>query len=149
MSQAKRIGNEGATTAESIERNASGADLWAHLRPQFSGRVQAIVDAAIAGGGVTLEFIALLELAEHERLIGEVEKLRAKAEFGHKVSTAISSLYSLRLQSRRHMRVLRIAMNPIATPNTMKHIQTAAMASKRLARAKPPDPNDTGDDLVN
>lgn len=145
----KRIGNEEATEQSARARNDRNFALWEHLKDFYAPRVQGVVRAAIENGGLSLPLIEVLELAEHERLYGEIQQLRAKSESGQRVSTAIAVLYGLRLQCRKHARVCRIAMNPLASPNDMAHPMPESVAEALAAlRDYEPDPGDDGDDLM-
>lgn len=145
----KRIGNEQAVAMDAAARNTPGVALWEKVKSLYSPRVQAVVDAVAEAGGVSLAFIELLEVAEHERLAADIGQLKAQVKDGHKTSTAVSALYSLRLQSRKHMRTLRLAMSPISSPNDMRHPVPSSVA-QAIAEidAHEVDPSDTGDELL-
>jgi hypothetical protein len=147
----KGVAQHDAESGE-VGESALAGQAWAGVRASYSDEVRAKVDAVAEAGGLSLHDIELLEYAEHETLAARIDDLlRAMAE-GEKTGTAVTALYSVRLQSRKHLRTLRIAMTPIGTPNDNRHPTSEEQAKKDAALAavaEGADPNDTGDELVN
>lgn len=141
----KNVAQHDAEAGQVGERALAG-QAWACVRSAYSDEVRAKVDAIAEAGGLSLHDIELLEFAEHETLAEEIDDLRTQ----EKATTAISALYSVRLQSRKHLRTLRIAMTPIGTPNDQRHptSEDEAKRTKALAAIKDAPEPDTGDDLA-
>lgn len=135
--------HQGGTGQDQASEQAQKAEAtlsaWERLRSQYDPDVAELVDDVVARGGLTLRDIEAMELAEHERLDSEIKALSTK----DKATTAISSLLSLRLQSRKHLRTLRVLISPVLTPHQGRAAVPAAVA-KRHQRVL----RDQGDDLV-
>lgn len=92
-------------------------------------------------GGVSLSLLEALELAEHERLLDEIEDCRDMPGAG----ACMARFYHLRLQHRKHMRTLRLAMTPLSSPADMAHPTPAIIAA---LTARDDDGEDFGDELM-
>lgn len=135
-----------------VEAADSSSRVWGMMRKLFSAQVRERVDLVADVGGLSLHDIELLEFANHENMTERIKRLERKSM----TATAISTLESVRLQSRKHLRVLRCAMNPITDPNGQRHPEPDSEARKAAARerlANAPEATttvtDTGDELVN
>ena len=104
---------------------------WAVIRPYFSARVRARVDKIAEIGGLSLHDIELFELAAYSALDERIKRLERRP----KGATALAACLSLQLQSRKHLRTLRLAQSPIGTPNDMRHPEPEAEARRREAHA--------------
>ena len=136
---------------EAIEEADSSSRIWARLRRLYPAKVRERVDIVAEVGGLSLHDIELLEFAAHESCDERIKRLQRRPQ----TATAIASLESIKLQSRKHLRNLRLAQNPISDPNNMRHPepeseQRKAEARFRLAGATTPTrAPDIGDELVN
>lgn len=137
----KTPGNEAATAQRAGDRARPAEDAWRKLRKLYSVEVRERVDEVLATGGVSLELIQALEFAEHERLEDEIEEAR-DTTYG---SPAIARFFALRLQSRKHLRTLRLAMTPLGSPADMAH-PTPDIVAALAADGR--DEDDLGDDLL-
>lgn len=146
-------GGARAASREQVEaQDESNTGLWDKMRKHFSKAVQARVDLVADAGGLTLHDIELLEFAAHEQAHERIKRLERKA----KTATAVMGLEQLRLQCRKHLRTLRIAINPIANPDVNKHPDAEAELRKQRSRERIAGESvtratttDTGDELVN
>ena len=121
--------------------------LWSSLRDSYPPDVRRVVDAVAARGGLSLADLELIELAEHERLLRIVDEQReAELADGKSRAVAVSGLMSVRLQSRKHMRVIRQALSPISTPGDTRPMVPKAVADAYALTAA--DLSDGGDDLL-
>lgn len=143
------LGKEDAL--EMAEEADSSSRIWSRLRTLFPAKVRERVDIVAEMGGLSLHDIELLEFAAHESCDERIKRLQRRPQ----TATAIASLESIKLQSRKHLRNLRLAQNPISDPNNMRHPepeseQRKAEAREKLARdTATPRPPDIGDELVN
>lgn len=148
-------GRDEAREATDAEVSAP-TGVWDRIRAFYPPQVQSLVDAVAEAGGLSLADIELLELAEHERIMGMVSAYMrqeqdvtlpdGKVVKGRSRAIAVTNLMSLRLQSRKHLRTLRIAMTPIGSANDI-HPKLPAALAERLSLTEA-DPHDLGDELV-
>ncbi len=134
---------------------AAPSSIWAHVRAMYPPRVQEFVDEVVAQGGLSLADIEALECAEHERLLGIFAQLQKQDADARAINpdarghwTALTSLMHLRIQSRKHLRTLRLCMSPIATPNETHPDFPAGVAARLERQIVDGDMNDLGDDLL-
>lgn len=126
--------------------------LWGRMRRRVPAKVREYVDIVAELGGMSLHDIELLEVTAHRSLEERIKRLEKRP----KSTTAIASCLSLQVQSRKHMRTLRLAMSPIGTPNDQRHPEPEQAAKRRAAHEKlaaaeanPEAKTDLGDELVN
>lgn len=112
-----------AVAAESTPRT------WESARERYSPDVQARVDEMRAKGGLSLADIEAMEYAEHEAMGALI------ADPGMK-DTARAALYSVRLQARKHLRMINGLRNPVGTPDDGKATVPARLAGKYGATAE-------------
>lgn len=145
----------GGARAESREQveaeDQSDTGVWAKVRKNYPAPVRERVDAIADTGGLSLMDIMLLEFASHEHAGERIKRLERRP----KTSTAVADLEKLRLQSRKHMRTVRIAISPIVNPDNNKHPDGETELRKRRAKedianaAMSRKGPDVGDELVN
>jgi hypothetical protein len=145
----------GGARAESREQveaaDQTNTGVWDQVRKHFPKPVRDRVDAIADTGGLSLMDIMLLEFAAHEQAGERIKRLERRPQ----TSTAVADLEKLRLQSRKHMRTVRIAISPIANPDGNKHPDAETEMRKRKAKEQIADAAvsrkkpDVGDELVN
>lgn len=131
---------------------ASSSAAWSLVRLRYPKPVRELVDRFAAVGGVSLLDIMLMELAAHEQLAERIKRLERKP----KSTTAVAAALHQQGTSRKHLRSLRVLMDPISTPNDGRHPTSEdadsgaerERALQELAETET-DPEDVGDDLVN
>lgn len=89
-------------------------DAWDEVRRRYPPEVVAMVDG-IADRSLTYADIQRLELLDYFRLDMLIAKYLAEPKSG----TAVTALQSVRLQSRKHMRVIIAAQGPALTANDL------------------------------
>ena len=144
----------GGARAESREQveaaDQANTGVWEQVRKHFPKPVRERVDAIAETGGLSLLDIMLLEFAAHEQAGERIKRLERRPQ----TSTAVADLEKLRLQSRKHMRTVRIAISPVANPDGNKHPDAETELRKRQAKSKIADAAvsrtepDIGDELV-
>ena len=87
-------------------------DAWNEVRSRYPPEVVAMVDG-LADRDLTFADIMRLELLDYFRLDMLIAKYLSEPRSG----TAVTALQSVRLQSRKHMRVIAFAMSPALTAN--------------------------------
>lgn len=134
---------------------AAPTSIWTRVREFYPPQVCTFVDAVVEQGGLSLSDIETLECAEHERILGIFAQLQkrdatalAKNENARLHYTASTHLLGLRLQSRKHLRTLRLCMSPISSPNHSHPPLTAAMLARIEGEIIDDDSDDPGDDLL-
>lgn len=125
--------------SEQAQRAESTASAWDVLRLRYDEPVRALVDEVVARGGLTLRDIEAMELAEHERLESELTRLAGE----ERTSGAVAALLGIRLQSRKHLRALRVLISPVLTPHQGRAAVPEAVAKRHQRVA-----GDQGDNLV-
>lgn len=140
---------------EMDEEYQCSSSLWPLIRLRVPKALREQVDRVAALGGLSLHDIELMEYLAHEAAAERIKKLAKRRD----TSVAISECLRQQVQSRKHLRTLRLAMSPIGTPNDMRHPEPEAEARKRAASEKldaaaataadPGTEPDLGDDLVN
>lgn len=106
--------------------------LWGKIRLRFPGAVRELVDIVADLGGLTLHDVELLQVAQYQRLEERIKRLEKRPQ----TSTAVSKLESLKLQCLKHLRTLRVVMNPITTPNEGRHPEPEEMELRRKTKAR-------------
>lgn len=139
------------TAVDMADAAASASTAWSVVRLRYPKTVRALVDRLAAVGGVSLLDIMLMELAAHEQLGERIKRLERRP----KSTTAVAAALHQQGTSRKHLRSLRVLMDPIGTPNDGRHPTSEGAAAEKQARAlqelaeTETDPEDVGDDLVN
>lgn len=130
---------------------ATSSRAWQLMRGRYPKPVRELVDRFAEEGGVSLLDIMLLELAAHEQLGERIKALMRRP----KTSTAVSQALHQQGTCRKHMRSLRVLMDPIASPNVSRHPTSEDELEGKRERAlaelaeTEADGDDVGDDLVN
>ena len=112
-------------------------DAWDEVRRRYPAEVVAMVDG-IADRSLTYADVQRLELLDYFRLDMLIAKYLAEPKSG----TAVSALQSVRLQSRKHMRVIIAAQGPALRIGDMPVLLAAGMTERELLS------DDDGDDNI-
>lgn len=131
---------EQAKRNEQAQSEALTADeAWAKIRANFDGETVAVVDALI-GKGFGLPELLRLELYEHQRIDKAIRHFLKKPQS----STLVHSLASVKLQCRKHLRVIMQAMGPALRTGDLPVVLAAGMTERELL-----SDGDSDDEIIN
>jgi hypothetical protein len=139
----KRAHDVAAAIAEQQQTTKAA---WDTVRQSIPSTYAEAADAVIESGGLSLLEIQALEYADHLYLTELLQLQIIELDAGARVTALVSALASVRLQSRKHMRSIAIAMNPGNNENGI-HPELPPEVAEAYNAAMA-DGDDFGDDLI-
>lgn len=102
-------------------------EAWAKIRANFDDETVGVVDALIEKG-FGLPDLLRLELYEHQRIDKAIRHFLKQPQS----STLVHSLASVKLQCRKHLRSIMLAMGPALRVGDMPVVLAAGMTEREL-----------------